>query len=94
MNHKKLAKLKREHETLRNSPQNARALESIARKLGRSISGNGKHPMWVSTQFNLRPLSIPHHGGRDIPNPTRNSILDQLEEDMICWDEYLENKDD
>lgn len=50
--------------------------------------------MWMSEYFNLPPLSIPHHGNRDLPNPTRNSILNQLEDDLLCWSEYLENTGD
>jgi hypothetical protein len=88
MNAKKLRKLRREMESLRRSPQPARSLEQLATQLGRKIVKRGKHPMWMSEHFQLRPLSIPHHTG-DLPNPTRNSILDQLEDDVFCWEEMV-----
>ena len=96
MNATKLRKIRNRLATLRLSPQSARALESLARQLGRQPVKRGKEPMWESTNFDLFPLSIPHHGGRDIPVGTRNSILDQLEDDILAWDEELleENGDD
>jgi len=35
------------------------------------------------------PLSIPHHGGRDLAPGTRNSILNVLEADVLAWEERL-----
>jgi hypothetical protein len=93
MNWKKLNKLKREHRDRRRSPQKARDLESLAMRLGRKMT-EGRHPTWVSTKFQLRPLSIPHHCGRDIPPGTKNAILDQLEEDLIALEEKLGNEDE
>ena len=50
--------------------------------------------MWESEQFaELAPLSIPHHGKKDLPKPTRDSILNQLEEDLLEWEQYLESND-
>jgi hypothetical protein len=49
--------------------------------------------MWESVPFpELRPLSIPDHKGRDMPRGTKNSILDQLEEDLLAWEQRLEGK--
>jgi len=45
--------------------------------------------MWESTEFDLFVLSIPHHGGRDLAPGTKKSILDQLEDDLLAWEERL-----
>jgi hypothetical protein len=46
--------------------------------------------MWVSEVFGqLRPLSIPDHSGRDLAPGTKKSILNQLEDDVLAWDEAL-----
>ena len=75
---------------MRRSPQKAGALEGIARRLGRRLVKRGKHPMWESTEFaGLFALSIPRHGDKDLATGTRNSILDQLEDDILTWDEKL-----
>lgn len=90
MNRRKLDKLKRELEQLRRSPQKAIALQSLAKRLGRKRVKRGKEPMWESHEFaQLYPLSIPDHGGRDLATGTKNSILDQLEEDILCWEERI-----
>jgi hypothetical protein len=53
----------------------------------------GREPMWESTEFEeLFVLSIPHHGGRDLAPGTRNSILDQLENDVLAWEERLRDE--
>jgi len=50
--------------------------------------------MWVSSEFpTLFPLSIPHHGGRDLAIGTQRSILDQLEDDVLAWEGKLENEE-
>lgn len=73
---------------MRRSPQKAAALESVARRLGRRRVKRGKEPMWQSIEFeSLFPLAIPHHGGKDLAPGTRNSILDQLEDDVLAWEE-------
>ncbi len=50
--------------------------------------------MWESAGFGLFPLAIPHHGGRDLPVGTKNSILNQLEDDILAWEEELSEEDD
>jgi hypothetical protein len=46
--------------------------------------------MWESAEFvDLRVLAIPDHGGRDLSPGTRNSILNQLEDDVLAWEERL-----
>jgi len=95
MDTRKLAKLKGELKSKRRSPQKAKDLESFAKKLGRELMGKrGKEPVWVSREFLLPPVSIPHHGGRDMAIGTKNAILDQLEEDILEWEQRLSGDDD
>ncbi len=94
MNARKLGRLRSRLAEMRRSPQRARALESLARQLGRQRAKRGKEPMWESAGFGLFPLAIPHHGGRDLPVGTKNSILNQLEEDILAWEEELSEEDD
>jgi hypothetical protein len=41
----------------------------------------------------LWPLSIPDHGSRDLSRGTKNSILTQLEEDLLAWDEKITSEE-
>jgi hypothetical protein len=94
MNRKKLDQLKRELEQMRRSPQNARALQGLAKRLGRKPVKRGKEPMWESREFaDLYALSIPDHGGKDLAIGTKNSILNQLEDDIFAWEERLEGEE-
>ncbi|MBV9636642.1 MAG: type II toxin-antitoxin system HicA family toxin [Methylobacteriaceae bacterium] len=58
----------------------------------------GKEPMWESAEFDeLYVLAIPRHGNRDLAPGTKKSILDQLEDDVLAWEERLgddEGKED
>ena len=95
MNQRKLRALKQELEQARRSPQRAAALQSLAKRLGRKLVKRGKHPMWVNEEFpKLFPLAIPDHGGRDLAPGTRNSILNQLDDDISAWDQLLPEEDD
>ncbi len=99
MNRRNLNKIKRDLDSLRSTTPKASDLERIAKRLGRKLTPGGKHPMWESEEFgNLYALSIPHHGGKDVLIRTKNSILDQLEDDIIAWevrlDEEENDKDD
>ena len=89
MNSTKLRKLKLELTRLRRAQVTAANIESVARQLGRKKVNRGKEPMWESCFPHLFVLAIPHHGGRDIPTGTKHSILNQLEEDVLAWDETL-----
>jgi len=91
MNRNKLAKLRRRIAELRHASAKAIAFQRLAKQLGREKDKNrGKEPTWVNRDFPaLRPLSIPDHGGRDIPYGTKQSMLNQLEEDVYSWDELL-----
>jgi hypothetical protein len=93
MKKKKLEKLRKELAQLRRSPQKAAEFQSLAARLGRSLVKRGKHPMWES-EFELPVLSIPDHGGKDLPIGTRNSIANQLEEDIEAWDLHLSEEGD
>lgn len=91
MNRKKLIKIKQEVNGFRNrGGVKSSEIESLAKRLGRTKSDRGKEPTWINSQFpHLRPLSIPHHGSKDLNKYTAGSILDQLEEDIEQWEEVL-----
>jgi hypothetical protein len=95
MNRRKLEKLRRELESLRRSPAKAIAFQSLATRLGRRVVNRGKHPIWESVEFSgLFPLAIPDHGGRDLSTGVRNSVLNQLEGDILAWDNKLSEEGD
>lgn len=90
MNRRRLESLRRKAESYRHSQPKAKELNTLAKGLGRKQSNRGKESTFVNKEFpSLRPLSIPNHKGRDLPSGTRNSILVQLEEDFIAWDDRL-----
>jgi hypothetical protein len=87
MDRKKLERISRQLGSLRRSQPKAKELQSLAGQLGRKSVNRGKEPMYESEAFpHLRPLSIPNHKGRDLPTGTKNSILNQLEEDLDAWE--------
>lgn len=90
MNIRRLRRCEQRLARLRKSVPNSRQLEAFAKTLGRKHVKRGKEPTWVSMEFpNLRPIAIPHHSSN--PNKfTADSILDQLEEDIIRYKEMLE----
>lgn len=92
MDQKKLDRITLRILKARRSPQKARDLESIAKQLGRTKVNRGKEPTWESELPGRPPLSIPHHGGRDIATGTRNSILDFLEDDALALQEILDRE--
>lgn len=95
MNRKKLDKIKREIAQARRSPQKARDLEGLARRLGRKEVKRGKEPVWENQDLEeVYPLAIPHHGNKDIPPGTRNNILNSLEDDVLGWEEKLSDEDE
>lgn len=90
MNRRRLENLRRKVEACRRSQPKAEELEALAKALGRKMAKRGKEPTFVSKSFpNLRPLSIPNHKGRDLATGTKNSILNQLDDDFLAWDERL-----
>ncbi len=95
MDRKGLKALRGEVAALRRSQPKARDLEALARKLGRVKTDRGKEPTYISTVFpHLTPLSIPNHKGRDYRPGTKSSILNQLEEDLLEWEDWLDNHDE
>jgi hypothetical protein len=94
MNRNSLDRIKRLLQQARRSQQKARDLETLARMLGRRQDKRGKEPTWVHDELPVYPLSIPHHGGRDLAPGTRNRILNVLEGDVIAWEERLGLEDD
>jgi hypothetical protein len=93
MDRKKLAELRAEHEAMRGVPQKPSALVSLAERLGRKREDRGKEPTWVS-DFEIPPLSIPQHGkSSDLKKGTQHSILNQLEDDLIAWEQELDRRE-
>jgi hypothetical protein len=49
--------------------------------------------MWESQEFpDLFPLAIPDHGGKDISPGTQRTILNLLEDDVLRWEEQLDEE--
>lgn len=95
MNRKKLDKLRRTIAGLRESSPKAIEIERLAKQLGRQKVKRGKEPTWESREFqDLRPLSIPDHGGRDLSTGVKHSVLNQLEDDFASWDERLAQQEE
>jgi hypothetical protein len=94
MNRRTLDRITRLLINARRSQQKARDLERLARMLGRKQDKRGKEPTWVHDELPVYPLSIPHHGGRDLAPGTRNSILNVLDGDVIAWEERLGPEDE
>lgn len=93
MTRKRLSRIKRHLGGLRSrvADLRSRELAQAAESLGRRRSKRGKEPTYVSEPFpDLRPLSIPSHPGT-LKRFTAASILDQLDEDVIRWEEMLES---
>lgn len=95
MTRKKLEQIKRQMEWARRRSNSHGDLAGIAQSLGRKRAKGsqvrGKEPAYLSTEFpNLRPLTIPYHSGRDIVKGTAASILNQLEEDVLLFEQRLD----
>ena len=96
MNKKKLNRIQRHMRALRSKSASLRKndLVGVAKALGRSRFNRGKEPTYVSTPFpDLRPVSIPSHPGT-LKRFTALGILDQLEDDVLRWEETLESDND
>jgi hypothetical protein len=90
MTRRKLQRLRQQIASLRRSQPKARVLIALAKALGRMEEDRGKEPTYCSEEFqDLSPLTIPMHKGRDLPPGTRDSILNQLDEDVDAWDQRL-----
>jgi hypothetical protein len=89
MDRKKLDNLRRELEGMRGNPQKATDVASLVERLGRKREDRGKEPTWVSDDFELPNLTIPMHSG-DLKRRTLNSILNQVEDDILAWEQKLD----
>jgi hypothetical protein len=87
MDRRKLDRLRAELEGMRGVPQKPGDVANLAERLGRRREDRGKEPTWVS-DFDIPNLSIPMHSG-DLKKGTQKSILIQLEDDLIAWEERL-----
>lgn len=91
LNTKKLKRLeKRLNELRAKGGIKSSNVEMLAKALGRVRNHTrGKEPTWVNKEFpELRPLSIPHHS-TDLNRFTAANILDQLEGDIVRFEETL-----
>jgi len=93
MKRQKLDKLRKQVEELRQKGGiGSSELESLAEALGRVRSKRGKHLTWINKAIpDLPPLSIPHHGSKDLNKYTANDILDKLELDIEKLEELIED---
>lgn len=101
MNRKKLKKIRREIATARRRSNKNSDLVAIATMLGRKRAkgeqATGKEPTYLNIYFpDARPISIPNHGSKDFKPGTAHNILNQFEEDVFRWEEWLQeqNTDD
>lgn len=93
MNRRKLERIQREISGLRRGQAKAADVVRIAIQLGRQPAKRGKHPTFIHPIFReLRPLSIPAHAGKDLPPGTKNNILNQLDDDVLRWTEWLDEQ--
>jgi hypothetical protein len=92
MDRQRLDKLRDELEAMRGVPQKAADVAGLAERLGRKrMKGRGRgEPTWVS-DFDIPNLSIPMHPG-DLKKGTQKSILIQLEDDLLAWEDKLERE--
>lgn len=90
MDNRRLNRIEKVHDKLRNSKDiKSKVMLGHARSLGRVLDNRGKEPTWINANFpDLRPLSIPRHS-KGLNRFTAQSILDQLEEDIDRWKEFL-----
>lgn len=93
MDARKLARIRGEIEAARRKPQKQDDLIRLAERLGRVRFKRGKEPTWVTHLRGLFPLSIPHAKGGDLKPKTKNSILNQLEGDVLAWEEILQEQE-
>jgi hypothetical protein len=95
MDAKKLARIRDDMAAARRKPQTQSDLAELATRLGRRrrTGRKGKHPTWITDLEGLFPLSIPDGKGRDLPPGTRNSVLNQLEDDVAAWEAILQENE-
>lgn len=75
---------------MRRAQVKAADMQRLAQALGRKSVNRGKEPMWENQYFpDLFVLAIPDHGSRDLSTGVKHSNLNQLEEDIRHWEEWL-----
>lgn len=89
MDRKTLDKLRAELEGMKGNPQKPGDVAALAEKLGRKRVKRGGEPTFESG-FDIPVLTIPMHGSRDLKRGTQRSILIQLEDDFIAWEQKLD----
>jgi hypothetical protein len=89
MNRKTLDRLRSELEGMTGVPQRGSEVASLAERLGRKRVNRGKEPTWES-DFDIPPLTIPMHGSKTLKKGTQRSILMQLEDDFIAWEQKFD----
>jgi hypothetical protein len=95
MNRTKLNKLRAQLDKMRREQLKAADLERLANKLGRKKVVRGKEPTWESEFFReLRPLTIPHHGAKDLSIGVKRSVLNALEDDLLAWEAKLDDEEE
>ena len=88
MNRKALEKLRAELEAMRGVPQ--RGVASLAERLGRKRVKRGGEPTFES-DFDIPVITIPMHGSKTLKKGTQGSILIQLEDDFIAWEQKFDH---
>jgi hypothetical protein len=94
MDGRKLAKIRRQIESLQKRPVDIRPRELIrlATALGRKEVNRGKEPTYESTELDTPVVAIPKHGGATLSPGTARNILDQLELDVFLWQQRLDDQ--
>jgi hypothetical protein len=70
-------------------PQRGGDVASLAERLGRKRVNRGKEPTFESA-FDIPPITIPMHGSKNLKRGTQRSILIQLEDDFIAWEQKFD----
>ena len=90
MNKKKIAKLRRELQSMYDGAANVKldALKGIAKRIGRVKSDQGNEPTYISIYLpSSKPLSIPGH--TKLNKFTVRNIIDILSQDLDAIEDIL-----
>jgi predicted RNA binding protein YcfA (HicA-like mRNA interferase family) len=74
-------------------PQRGADIASLAERLGRKRVKRGSEPTFESQVFNIPVLTIPMHGSKTVSRGTQRSILMQLEDDLIAWEQKFDEEE-
>lgn len=89
MDRKALDKLRAELDGMKGVPQRGGDVAGLAERLGRKRVNRGKEPTFES-DFDIPPITIPMHGSKNLKAGTQRSILIQLEDDFIAWEQKFD----